>query len=928
MKKITLVAAALFTAGSLYLAFHSAHAPSKIQPAGDPMEDDALERFNWEVRRLADPATGKIPDHIRQKELAFAATLPSDAGVANARMSSQAAWSQRGPWNVGGRTRAFAIDATNDNHFIAGTTSGGLWGTTDGGTSWNELLPKSAYHGVSCLKQDQRSGHTSTWYSGSGEAYGQSASGGSAYFLGDGMMKSTDNGATWQQLTSTVTNSPQSFTFWDMIWNVALDQHDTVNDVVYTALLGGIYKSTNGGTNWAAVRGGSTSAYSYFTDVACTRDSGIVYATLSSDGPVRGIWRSTDQGATWAHISNSFFGDSLCNRVVIGINPSNENELYFLGNSNGLGTADTNFLGDVEYNTLWRYTYLGGDGSGSGGQWEDLSPNMPQGGVNGPFGDFNAQGSYDLIVRVKPDDPNTVFIGGTNIYRSTNKFSDNTSTSYIGGYQPGTTLPVVISYTDHHPDQHLLSFLPSNPNVMISCNDGGIFKTTDCMAATVAWTPLNNGYLTSMFYTCAIDHATAGNNIIVGGAQDNGSWYTNSANLQTPWVSPRGGDGSYCAIADNQSMYYFSIQNGKMGKVQLDGSGNVVAQRRIDPIGGEDYQFINPFALDPNNNNIMYLAGGKYLWRNDDLSQIPLSNQWDSISTNWVKWNDSVPLANSTITAVTVCKTPANRVYYGTDKKRVFRVNNANVGTPTPVDITANTFANAGYVSCIAVDPNNGDHVMVVFSNYSIYSLFYSSDGGTTWNKVAGNLEQNVTTGSGNGPSCRWATIMPVSDGYVYLVATSTGLYATDTLNGTNTVWVQQGANTIGNLVCDMLDARVSDGRVVLATHGAGIFSATITSVNDIVSVHNLQPVSMQLDLFPNPTNSLATLRYSLDAEAPVRMRLLDELGREVRMLDQGKQGRGEHSITIDRNGLATGLYYVSLQYGDAVETRKLVFSN
>ena len=73
----------------------------------------------------------------------------------------------------------------------------------------------------------------------------------------------------------------------------------------------------------------------------------------------------------------------------------------------------------------------------------------------------------------------------------------------------------------------------SNPNVMYSFNDGGIFRTNDCTAGTVSWTSLNNGYLTSMFYTVAIDHATSGNDIVVGGAQDNGSWFTNNTNAFT-----------------------------------------------------------------------------------------------------------------------------------------------------------------------------------------------------------------------------------------------------------------------------------------------------------------------------------------------------------------------------------------------------------
>jgi hypothetical protein len=926
MKRFYMLTATAFLCGANILCTH----PQKkiAERDGDLMEDDARQRLDWEYRRLAGP-DGKIPEHIREKELTFSATLPSNISLqqnnSNARMQSQAAWNARGPWNVGGRTRALGIDVLNEQHFIAGTTSGGIWSSNDAGTSWAKITPSLNYHGITCLQQDSRAGHESTWYAGSGEPYGQSASGGSAYFLGNGMLKSTDNGATWQPLTATVTNTPQSFdSFWDMNWNLALDLTDTANDVIYVANLGGIYRSMNGGTSWTVVRGGNLSSYSYFTDVAVTPDSGIVYATLSSDGPQKGIWRSADQCTTWTKISMPLFGDSLCNRVVMGINPSNTNEVYFLGNSKGLGMPDTNFLGDVEWNTLWRYTYLNGNGSGSGGVWEDLSVNLPNSEHYGSFGDFNAQGSYDLVVRVKPDDPNTVFIGGTNIYRNTNRFNDTSSTAYIGGYVPYASLPVVLSYPNHHPDQHTMTFLPSNPDVMFSTNDGGIFRTNDCTQNNVTWNSLDNGYITSMFYTVAVDHATPGSDVIIGGAQDNGSWWTNNANLTTPWVTPNGGDGSYCAIADNQSAFYFSIQSGKVRKTTLDAAGNVTSFARIDPIGGKNYQFINPFVLDPNNNNIMYLAGGKYLWRNDNLSTIPMIGNWDSISTNWVQWADSVPAANQTITTLTCCKIPANRVYYGTSLKKVYRVDNANVGTPTPVDITSTTFPGSGFVSCVAADPNNGNHLFVVYSNYTVYSLFYSPDGGTTWSKQAGNLEQN-SAGGGNGPSFRWISFLPVSDGTIYLLSTSTGIYAADSLQGLNTVWVRQSANDVGMEVCDMTDVRISDGLVVLATHSAGIYSTHLTSINDVATVHEQYISSLNTNVFPNPTSDELNISYSVNTNSDVEIILLDEMGRLVRTISRGRKTPGTYTEQSHVNDLPSGVYYVRLQTGNSQETKTIV---
>jgi hypothetical protein len=892
------------------------------EPSQEGMEDDAKERLMWELSRLADPATGKIPDNIRQKELAFAATLPSDAQI-NPNRASLLNLTNRGPWNVGGRTRALGIDISNENRILAGTPSGGMWLSTDGGATWGQTNTASQLKNATCLTQDKRPGHTNVWYYGSGEAYGASASHGTGgYYMGDGIFKSMDGGVTWAPLTLTAGGNPQTFTTnWQLVWNMAIDNsaNDTINEV-YAATYGAVYRSLNGGTNWTTVRSGG----SYYTDVNVSA-TGVVYATMSDDGTQKGIWRSTD-GFTYVNIMPAAFGTAY-NRIVSGINPSNENEVYFLANTPGFGKVTYNYLGDPEWNSLWKYTYLTGDGAGVNGIWQDLSMNLPN--TGGQFDRWQVQGSYDMVIKVKPNDPNTVFIGGTNLYRSTSGFQDSTNTTFIGGYEQFSVLPVINSYPNHHPDQHCLEFFNSDPNKMLSANDGGVFKTVNNTDSSVTWQSLNNGYLSTMFYTIAIDHATPGNNIIIAGAQDNGTWYTNSAVPTDPWVQPRGGDGSYCAIADNQTNYYFSIQNGKMMKATLDANGNKTSFARIDPIGLKDPQFINPFTLDPNNNNIMYLAGGKYLWRNSDLSGIPMVGNWDSISTNWTQFADSVPLANSRITAVHACKAAANRVYYGTDKKKVYRVDNANTGTPTPVDITpvsGITFPANGYVTCITTDPLDSDKILVVFSNYSVYSLFYSTDGGTTWAKAAGNLESS-STGSGAGPSLRWASIMHVSDGTVYLVATSTGLYATDTLNGLSTIWVQQGSSTIGNSVCDMIDVRESDGLVVLATHASGIYSATITSVSDITTGQSIIAANSEnvLKNYPNPVSSSTTIEFTTNKLSKVQLQIWDECGRLLETLVNETMQPGIHTVNYSSGNLKSGIYYYSLVADNKRKTNRML---
>jgi len=892
-------------------------------------DDDALARIQYEWMMLHDPATGKIPAHIRDRELAFAANLPNDADLSKMSRTTSLAWQQRGPWNVGGRTRALAIDVTNENILIAGSCSGGMWRSIDQGTTWTPSSTASQLKSVSCVSQDIRAGHTNIWYYGTGEASDASASVNGAYYLGNGIYKSTDGGVTWNVLTSTVSSSVSNFDKWsDLIWNVVTDPFDTVHDVIYSAAYGGIYRSEDGGTTWTLLIGGfgGTSANSYFTDVAITH-TGVVYASLSSDGSVGGIYRSVDTGTTFTNITPAGF-PATYNRVKIGISPSNENQVYFLGNTPGYGIPDTNFQGDVEWNSFWRYTYISGDGSGSGGSWVDRSSNLPK--TGGLFDKFTCQGSYDLVVKVKPNDTNTVFIGGTNIYRSTSAFSDNSHTSFIGGYQPGATLPVVALYPNHHPDQHELVFLPSNPNKMISGNDGGVFKTDDNTVAPVSWTPLNNGYLTTMFYSCAIDH-TSTNDIVIGGAQDNGSWYTNSSSLTSPWVTPRGGDGSYCAIADNGAAYYFSIQNGKIMRAKLNASGGVDSFARIDPIGGHGYLFVNPYTIDPNNNNLMYMVAGTHLWRNNNLAGIPYASNWDTISTNWVQFPDSLT-AGITYTSVAASHTPANRVYLGTSNRKVYRIDNANTGTPTKTDITSSIFPNSGgnssaTVSCIAIDPNNADNIIVAFSNYAVYSLFYSADGGTSFTKIAGNLEANIF-GTGDGPSCRWVSIIPANGGNVYLVGTSIGLFATNILNGPSTYWIQLGANSIGNAVVDMMDYRSTDGLVVVATHSNGIYSSHITNASDVgVKTILLGREDLNFNNYPNPFSNSTTIHFSLKAKSDICLQIFDMSGRLINTLANQAMDPGEKNFQFSSGNLSSGIYYCTLKTNGSVQTRSLVVS-
>ncbi|NBV36756.1 MAG: T9SS C-terminal target domain-containing protein [Bacteroidetes bacterium] len=888
------------------------------------MEHGATARWQWELKRLADPATGNIPLNMRQRELMFVSTLPKNTDVNPLAMGQSTGWIHRGPFFIGGRTRALGIDVANPKRILAGSVSGGMWLSENDGKSWHPTQATNEFRSATCIAQDIRPNHQQRWYMGTGEAYGQSAGARGAYYLGDGLFSSDDSGKSWQAIASTAGGNPLSFTTgWQLVWNLAVDPSaaDTSNEI-YAAIYNQIQRSSNGGKTWVSQLAGG-----YFTDVAVT-SKGVVYATSSSDGAKKGIFRADNDGKL-VNINPSFLGTTY-KRIVIGVDPNNENVVYFLLNTDGFGRKSANYKGDIEWNGLYRYTYLNGDGSGDSGKWEDLSMNLPNGGA---FDRWNVQGSYDMLIRVRPGNSNEVYIGGTNVYRSTTGFSDSTHTEKIGGYKMKAQFPDVGVWANHHPDQHNLLFYPNDGSKLLSSNDGGVFRSVNLSASPFAWESLNNGYLTTQFYTVALDHGTPESPLLVGGAQDNNQLMTVSMDPKATWSTVYFGDGSYCAMEDGAKLHYFSKQQGKMIKATVDAAGNRTSYARIDPIGGEKYLFINPFVLDPTDNNTMYLAGGKYLWRNNNLRGIPLAGNNDSISFGWTKGTDSIPIRNEFISAIGVSSTPAHRVYYGSTLKRLYRIDSADLSANLkPKDITALAFPSA-YVSCVAVDPRNADRLMVSFSNYNVYSIFNSEDGGKTFNKAAGNLEQ-FATGLGDGPSVRWLSILPVSDGTVYLAATSAGFFATDTLMGVNTKWVQQASGEIGNMVCDMFDVRTSDGTIGLATHGNGIYSAKIVKKGDILGADYIKRnQNAQISVYPNPGSKMITVDVQLKFISQfVDLTVMDALGRivlaPIKELDpqNGVDAKSflKKQWTVDISALKSGVYYVRMRSEGVVKTAQI----
>lgn len=781
--------------------------------------ENARGRLRYEQARFADPAIDQIPHNVRRKELNFARNLPIKP-----ILKSTDSWNLAGPYNVGGRTRALALDIIDENTLLAGGVTGGLYKSTDGGTSFRRVTSPNELQSITCLAQDRRPGFSNIWYYGTGEAYGViSAASFSNVTGGNGIYRSLDNGESWLPLISTQSHTPElnDDGDFDIVWRIVTDPTITDQFVVVAATSAGIFYSNNAGDSWEkTLDTGSAPNSSVWADLIIT-PQGIYYATLSSPAINKGLYRS-DNGIEWTEITPTAWPSAFY-RTILAASPCDSDEIYFFSNLSQNGN---------DLHSFWKYNYISGDGSGNGGTWENRSANLPDcsctGFYNFEFCSINSQEGYDMALAVLPD-CNGLVLGGTNIYYSPDAFSTSTW-NWVGGYYCDESTPSNYVYPQHHPDIHSLIISPADPEKVYSASDGGIHYTHDITADNVLWNSLNFGYITTQFYTLAIEPGAVDNDIIIGGLQDNGTLFTHQGNEYSHWTKIMYGDGAYAAISPGREYYYLSWQTGKTFKCTVTDEGDLTGMERIDPGGSDaDYNFINPFILDPLNENRMYLLKGNTIYRHDALDTIAITGNEYTPLSGWVSIpGASVSSGNLFNPAATTCiaMTPSlpNTVYYGTNFGKLYRLDNAdNNSLVSRTDLTGTIFG-SGYISSISINESQAQEILVSKSNYNTRSIFYSLDGGNNWTDVGGNLEEN-TNGSGSGPSVIWTLIRENTSGEkTFYAGTSVGLYSTTILEGSNTEWQQESPDGIGHNIINMMVYRSYDDRLVVATHGNGVY--------------------------------------------------------------------------------------------------------
>jgi len=860
MKKLTILISFLLLAGAGYWLQQpragarvkpNKHAAAAAEPGG--------EAQRWEYEMLKDPRTGKIPVGIREAEAAFKAQLRAQAAVS--REQSPNLYEFVGPTNMGGRTRSAVYDKRDDDIVLAGGVSGGVFRSTDGGTTWTRVSTSTEPHDVTCIVQDPRAGHEDVWYYSTGNAgRGNSASfdGGLgeevAYYLGNGIYRSADNGITWNKITgSGQTGQLELFDKpMDLITRLAVDPTD---GYLYVAASGAIYRGTpfQQFWTWTKVLGdGWTNVYA-MTDVVIN-NNGTIYAAFSGiHYNYDGVWKSnTGNQGDWTRIAGDGSPSGWKNmydygRIVLAIPPSNQNQLWAAYYNSSAKD------GPLPNADLFRYTYNIFQGSGS---WTNKSAAVPD--------SFQTYTGYCLSLGIKPDNAAHIYLGGKQLVR------------ILDGSSP------VTSYTSlPHADIHSIGFKPvvpgkpNNKDTIILGSDGGVHRgkaPVNTIPESIQWKSMNNGYATLQYYFSSINQDPSSELQFMGGSQDNGTTAYAPAVLP-PYghLTPEGGDGFQCFL--DSGFAYMTQQKGVLRRRNALGG-----ETQIDPNNAPWNEFRTYFHMNPLHDNLLFYADKHIVYRTTAASTVSIAG-WTKLNGCTFEYQNGDFMHPDPITVMGTTSLSNPALFIGTMHGTLARLANSKTatGSSTPVILNVPGIFNCA-VSGIAVDPSTNHKVMFTVANYGVSSIYYSENALSTnpmptWTVVEGNLSL---------PSARCCIIVNGPEGKEYYVGTSAGLFRTTLLDGASTVWTQEDPNGIGDAVVTSLSYRASDNKLLIGTHGNGMYVATLGAGARITPQQTNE--TSALSVYPNPVAGGQTINISstVDKEQYATLELFDLGGRLI----------------------------------------------
>jgi hypothetical protein len=741
-------------------------------------------------------------------------------------------WSPLGPGNIGGRTRALLIDPTNASVMYAAGVAGGVWKTTNGGSSWSALTDTLSNIAVSSLAMDPN--NPNVIYAGTGEGFLNGDA-----VRGAGIFKTDNGGASWSALSPTTSN-----TNFYYVNDIVVSKVNSQN--VYAATRTGIWRSLNGGASWTQVLNGS--GVNGCLDLAIRTDQAAVDYIFASCGTFTQatIYRNTDAAGAGTWVSS--YTDTGMRRTSLAIAPSNQNVIYALASNSS--HAMHKVLRSTNGGATWTT------------QVDSSTPNITSKiQLSNPvFANYDVcfsttgnnstggQGWYDNVIAVDPLDSNRVWTGGVDLFRSDDGGANWGQASH---WWAASTNPRFV-----HADNHTIVFHPqydgTNNKTMFVGNDGGVFRTTDARAATatgatamcntnngsVFWTSLNNGYAVTQFY-----HGVPYPNgtTYFGGTQDNGTIRGTDAGGANAWSSILGGDGGYVAVdPTNTNNLYAETQNTDIRKSTDGGASFSPAKTGIVGSG----EFITPFTMDPSNS--------QRLWTGTSVMYRTING-----AGTWVQ---SSAALGANVSAIAISRQDGNRILAGTGNGTVRRTTTGL--TDAAASVWASSTPRNAYVSSVAFDPNNSSIAYATYSTFGGTKVFRSTDGGAIWTGIGG-------TGVNTLPDIPVHSIVidPGNSNRLY-IGTDIGVF-TSADSGAN--WVPENTGFPNTIVESLAINTVGSNSTLFAfTHGRGVWRVSLSSVVNCVPTAIVfgQTVNGTLDSSCTNTNGHAVKSYTFSGTA------------------------------------------------------------
>jgi sugar lactone lactonase YvrE len=710
---------------------------------------------------------------------------------------------------VGGRTTALV--RTSADTWLAGTADGGVWRSTDHGSSWTPVFDSMPTLSIGALTVAPDG---SIWV-GTGEANTNFDA-----YAGTGVYRSVDDGLTWSSVKNSDGSNPiVSHTVYRIAFH---------GGTAYAATNNGLFRYSGG--NWSEVLApapaGDPQPYydNQVTDVAVVpgTNGADVIAVVGWRGPltadnVNGFYESTDGGLTFSKVTPT--GDinaSDIGRTTLAYS-SNGSKLYAVVESPAMLSA-----GDVSVlQGVFVAKGSGGHAASIAGPWTliaDATKLSNSGSANayGP-NSVGAQAWYNQDLAVDPANANHVYVGLEEVFETSNGGTtwDTASPYWNYGLACNPNCPNVT-----HPDQH--GMMIADGDIVIG-NDGGVYSRPLSVTGYSNWNDLNSSLRDLQYYDARAGDLSGGVGIW-GGLQDNGTSLLDPA--QSQMVEPAGGDGGDVIVDPSNAnrmvgeyvyLTMYSTTNGGQSFNSFVSPGCIAQQQvGLKPHGGCDpnARFIAPMTTDQTNIND-WVVGGQDVWE----SVHGWNTKCGPKGCNWSK------LFNTGAGNVVTALSAANGVIYAGWV--------AGGGNPGP-SFGSGIATNAGgswhqvsmaglpsrYISGITVDKTNTNHAIVVFSGYSrrwipsagVGHVFETFDGGKTWTNISGNL-----------PDVPGDALAMVGNRLV--LGTDVGAFTALDGGGSGTSWSVLGTNLPNAAINDVTLG--PDGNVYAAMHGRGVWSIT-----------------------------------------------------------------------------------------------------